>query len=108
MTDYPACFNHIFEDDPPKYSYLVTDTLPDYDDITWLDEREKPTREDCDSLWPFLRIELHNEDARTSRERAYREESDSLFFSFQRGESTEEEWLSKVNEIRSRFPYIEE
>lgn len=39
-----------------------------------------------------------------SRQAAFKEEADPLFFQYQRGEATKEEWLSKVEEIRKRFP----
>ena len=32
----------------------------------------------------------------------YQTESDPLFFKWQRGEATEQEWIDKVNEIKSR------
>jgi len=38
---------------------------------------------------------------------AYRHEADSLFFKWQRGEATEQEWLGKVQQIRERYPYPE-
>lgn len=41
------------------------------------------------------------------RQLAYTQEADPLFFKVQRGEATHEEWLAKVEEIRSRFPYDE-
>lgn len=47
------------------------------------------------------------DDAKFGRERAYRTEADPLFFKAQRGEATQAEWLSKVEEIRNRFPYQE-
>lgn len=34
---------------------------------------------------------------------AYQEESDPLFFKWQAGDGTKEEWLAKREEIRSRF-----
>ena len=33
----------------------------------------------------------------------FQEEADPLFFKAQRGEATREEWLTKVEEIKSRF-----
>lgn len=39
-----------------------------------------------------------------NRKRAYREESDPVFFDYQRGEATQEEWKAKVDEIKSRYP----
>jgi len=38
------------------------------------------------------------------REAAYRSESDPLFFKAQRNEATMEEWVAKVNEIKTRYP----
>jgi hypothetical protein len=34
------------------------------------------------------------------KKQAYREESDPLFFKWQRGEATQQDWLDKVNEIK--------
>jgi hypothetical protein len=42
------------------------------------------------------------------RAEAYRAEADPLFFKAQRGEATMDEWLAKVAEIKSRYPYPEE
>jgi hypothetical protein len=38
------------------------------------------------------------------RKRAYQNEADPLFFKWQRGEGTQEAWLAKVEEIKSRYP----
>jgi hypothetical protein len=43
-----------------------------------------------------------------SRRLAYQVEADPLFFKWQAGEATEEEWLTKRQEIRDRYPYPEE
>jgi hypothetical protein len=42
--------------------------------------------------------------AEAQRAAAYREEADPLFFKYQRGSATKEEWLAKVDEIKARFP----
>lgn len=34
---------------------------------------------------------------------AFSQESDPLFFKWQRGEATQQEWLDKINEIKERF-----
>jgi hypothetical protein len=39
------------------------------------------------------------------RQSAYATEADPLFFQWQAGEATQEEWLSKREEIRLRYPY---
>jgi hypothetical protein len=47
-----------------------------------------------------------NAQAKINRAEAYRNESDPLFFKWQRGEATEQEWLDKVNEIKQRYQDI--
>jgi hypothetical protein len=41
---------------------------------------------------------------RMKRQAAYQQEADPLFFKAQRGEATEQDWLDKIAEIKSRFP----
>ena len=38
------------------------------------------------------------------RKQAYITESDPLFFKWQRGEATQQEWLDKIADISQRFP----
>ena len=45
-----------------------------------------------------------NAEAEYNRVNAYRNESDPLFFKAQRNEATMEEWIAKLNEIKTRFP----
>ena len=42
--------------------------------------------------------------AESQRAEAYRTESDPIFFKWQRGGATEQEWLDKVAEIKARYP----
>lgn len=39
-----------------------------------------------------------------SRRAAFEQEADPLFFKWQAGEATQEEWVAKRAEIRERFP----
>jgi hypothetical protein len=43
--------------------------------------------------------------AQQQRETAYRNEADALFFKAQRNEGTMDDWIAKVNEIKTRYPY---
>lgn len=54
------------------------------------------------TYWVNLR-----EKVETQRKNAYREEADPLYFSYQRGETTEQDWLNAVESIRTRYPYPE-
>ena len=44
------------------------------------------------------------EQAEASRKAAYIAEADPLFFKWQAGEGTQEEWQAKREEIRQRYP----
>ena len=49
---------------------------------------------------------VHNQppNNRLKRMYLYQEESDPLFFKWQRGEATKEEWLEKIAEIKALYP----
>lgn len=47
--------------------------------------------------------QLRKEQRRLDKESAYRNESDPLFFKYQRGEVEKQVWLDKVEEIRARY-----
>ena len=42
-------------------------------------------------------------DNKSLRQAAYVTESDPIFFKYQRGEATKEEWLIKIEEIKNRY-----
>jgi hypothetical protein len=42
-------------------------------------------------------------EAGRARRMAYQFEADPLFFKWQRGEATEQEWLDKIAEIKQRY-----
>jgi len=44
------------------------------------------------------------EQADNARKAAYVSEADPLFFKSQRGEVTEQVWLDKIEEIKTRYP----
>lgn len=46
----------------------------------------------------------HAEWVEAQRAEAYRNESDPIFFMWQRQEATEQQWLDKVAEIKARYP----
>jgi hypothetical protein len=45
---------------------------------------------------------------KNNRAAAYTSEADPIFFKWQRGEATEQEWLDKVAEIKARYAYLNE
>jgi len=47
-----------------------------------------------------------NKEQSNKRLLAYTAEADGIYFKAQRGEATMADWEAKVNEIKSRYPYI--
>lgn len=47
---------------------------------------------------------LTKEEISELRKKAYTEEADPIFFQYQRGEATKEDWLNKIAEIKARYP----
>lgn len=54
-----------------------------------------------------LVAEQINEVVANLRKQAYIEKADPLFFKYQRGDATKEEWLAEVNAIKIQYPYAE-
>ena len=102
MTNYVAAITDLV----PNAKITYTGVNVDYEAIQWLDERPKPTKAECDARWVTLEVEMTNANMERSRQQAFRDEADPLFFGWQRGENSEQAWLDKVAEIRGRFPYI--
>lgn len=65
-----------------------------------------PKPEPLPPVVPLTVTEL-NERAASDRAAAYRTESDPLFFKWQRGEATKQEWLVSIEAIKARFPKVE-
>jgi hypothetical protein len=55
-----------------------------------------------------VEAEAQRMSARQARAAAYASEADPLFFKYQAGEVSKEEWIAKREEIRQRFPYPEQ
>lgn len=77
-----------------------------YDGLTWLDEETpKPTLSDLEAEWDQVQYEFDYGQVETTRQTLYKSESDPIFFQWQRGEATQEEWLSAVQAIKDANPY---
>jgi len=99
VTDYAAVLS---ENYPGSLWTLDGDT---YDGLTWLSDTPKPSQEELDAAWPQVQYEQQRAEIETQRRNAYTQEADPLFFSYQRGEATEQEWLDAIQDIKDRFPY---
>ncbi len=77
----------------------------------WLDDESDYIREKTkEELFEFGLISAKEYNATIDRKRqlAYSQEADPLFFKFQRGESEKEDWIAKIEEIKSRYPKVAE
>ena len=76
-----------------------------YSGLTWLSESPKPTLEELQLQWEDVEFEIEVERIQALRKAAYQNESDPIFFDWQRGEVTEQDWLDSVQAIKDRYPY---
>jgi hypothetical protein len=79
----------------------------DYDGLDWRDDSPKPAEAELEALWPEVEYEVAYERVEQARAQAYRETSDPLFFQYQRGTATEQEWLDAVQAVKDANPYPE-
>ena len=75
-------------------------------ELEWLDKTQsRPTDQEIDQELQRLRDEYPNQLAKEAREISYQKEADPLFFKYQAGEISKEEWIAKRKEIKDRYPY---
>ena len=77
----------------------------DYEGLTWLDSSKKPSKAELDALWSEVQAEVERGRVEAQRKAAYAVESDPVFFQFQRGDATEQEWLDAVEAVKAKYPY---
>lgn len=87
----------------PGAAWSISGT--DLKNLNWMDNSPKPTQKEIKDAWKEISIEIENEKMSRLRAQAYREESDPLFFKYQRGEASREDWLNLIEEIKQRYPY---
>ena len=76
------------------------------DELVWLDKKQsKPSDDEIKAELKRLIEAQPDKDAKVGRLEAMRNEADPIFFKYQRGEATKEEWVAKIDDIRKRFPY---
>lgn len=77
----------------------------EYQSLVWHGPGKKPTFKKLEDAWEEVQAEVLNEQASQNRQKAYQQESDPIFFDWQRGDATKQEWLDKIAEIKARYPY---
>ena len=101
MTDYAAVLTANY----PGAQWSLTGN--DYATLIWHDDTPKPSQADLDDAWPTVQYNQQRAEVENQRKAAYQQEADPLFFSYQRGEATEQEWLDAVQSVKDRYPYPE-
>jgi len=76
-----------------------------YAGLHWLSEGQPPTEAELQALWPQVQYELQYESVQQAREAEYRKTTDPLFFKYQAGEATKEEWELARQAIKDAHPY---
>jgi hypothetical protein len=90
---------------PGKTFFYQEETL---ESIQFLDDDVEPvTQEEIDKESPRLEYEYESAKVEQRRRASYQTESDPLFFGWQRGDNTEQEWLDAVQAVKDAYPYPE-
>ena len=98
-TDYAAVLS-------AKYRNATwTLTGDDYDGLVWQSDTPKPTQVELDALWPQVQYETQVAQVEAARLIAYEQQSDPIFFKWQRGDATELEWREAVAKVKAENPY---
>lgn len=76
-----------------------------YSGLTWLSDGDAPTLEELEGHWVQVQFEVAYAKVEEQRRHAYTVGSDPIFFEWQRGDATEQDWLDEVAGIKTAFPY---
>ena len=76
-----------------------------YDGLTWLDDTPKPSQKELDDAWSQVQHDVQMKQVESQRKAAYTAESDPIFFQWQRGDATEQDWLDAVQAVKDNHPY---
>jgi hypothetical protein len=76
-----------------------------YDGLVWLSDTPKPTQAELDALWPQVQYDNQVAAVEQARLVAYEQQSDPIFFKWQRGDATEAEWREAVAKVKAENPY---
>jgi hypothetical protein len=95
-------------------SIVLTKRYPDsqwtldgdtYAGLTWLSDTPKPTKKALEAEWAQVEYEVAYGQVEADRQGAYRATADPIFFEFQRGDMTEQDWLDAVEAVKVDHPY---
>jgi hypothetical protein len=104
MTDYAAVLAAIR---PGAQWSLDGD---DYAGLTWLDAvQTQATKKECDDAWAQVEYDRAYASVRNERHAAYAapDGPDAIYFRWQRGDATEQEYVAAVQAVKDAHPYPE-
>jgi hypothetical protein len=99
MTDYAA----VLVANYPNSEWSLNNN--DYDTLVWMSDTPKPTQAELDSAWPQVDYDNQYAAVEAARRTAYEQQSDGLFFEWQRGDGTEAAWRAAVAAVKAAHPY---
>jgi len=76
-----------------------------YEGLTWLDTTPKPKQEELDAQWPQIDYNNTVTNISNTRHKEYVRYTDGIYFAWQRGDATQQEWLDGVAKIKAENPY---
>jgi len=101
--DYTLILAEHFAD----YSWSVNGES--YTGIAWHSEdRPKPTLDELNALWPETRKKYDRIAVQEQRKIMYARVSDPVFFEWQRGEASQQDWLNAVQSVKDKYPHAGE
>ncbi len=99
MTDYAA----VLEANYPGTQWAINNN--DYATLQWFSDTPKPTQAALDAAWPEVQYKNQIAAVEAARRTAYEQQSDGLFFEWQRGDATEAAWRKAVAQVKAAHPY---
>jgi hypothetical protein len=99
MTDYAAVLTANY----PGSQWALDNN--DYSTLQWFSNTPKPTQAELDAAWPQVDYDNQYAAVETARRNAYEQQSDGLFFEWQRGDGTEAAWRAAVAAVKAAHPY---
>jgi hypothetical protein len=100
--NYSTVLNYLY---PDKAWSVLGNT---YEGIDWQDDSPKPSKKELEAAWSEANVFAERDVVRAARQRAFEQFADPLFFKFQAGEATKQEWLDARAVVVEQYPYPEE
>jgi hypothetical protein len=105
MTDYALVLLH--HADYAGLRWSIKDS--DYSTLRWHESNAipKPSQTELDAAWPQVEYDLKFAAVARARHAAYvaPDGPDSIFFKWQRGDATEQEYVAAVQAVKDAHPY---